>query len=438
MTHTKRRHTLYIYTALLLFCLSCTAKIQGQPFDPSTAVQASRLSKESKFYLVNCEPGEIIYERFGHSGIRLVDPNLMIDVVYHYGVFDYLQPHFVARFVSGVTDYSIGCWPWELFLYDYHDRHSSVIIQELNLTDEEKNRLFHALEENNKPENRLYRYNFVYDNCATRPFNMVMKTLNKQIVVAPNTDTINGIEIIENIRNTEGQTPTHTHNGEIATFRNVIEEHLGSNTWWKFAIDIVLGKEADQQIGWQQLLAFPKHQSEILSQINIIDSSTSESKPLVKSTTEALSYPPVALPNNGIFNPIAICALWLIFVVTITLYEWRKRTYHIWLDIAQLLFFGFFGCIIFYLMFFSYHPLVESNYNLLWLNPLQILFAFIICKRSWRKKSIIYMWFNIVTVTIGIFFWAFGPQVMHPAFLLLMIAMMIRSLYFTIYHTKQS
>ena len=59
--------------------------------------------------------------------------------------------------------------------YAYFGR--SVWKQTLNLNNEEKAELIRLLQENYRPENRVYRYNFFHDNCATRPRDKIEERL---------------------------------------------------------------------------------------------------------------------------------------------------------------------------------------------------------------------------------------------------------------------
>ena len=92
-----------------------------------------------------------------------------IDVVFNYGLFSFNTPNFIFRFSLGETDYQLGATDYERFAAEYAFFGRSVWQQTLNLTDEEKTELIRLLQENYRPENRVYRYNFFYDNCATRP-----------------------------------------------------------------------------------------------------------------------------------------------------------------------------------------------------------------------------------------------------------------------------
>ena len=140
---------------------------------PSRTDKVRSISDSAKFYLVTCEPAKEIYERFGHSGIRVYDPETKIDEVFHWGLFSFDTPNFVGRFISGNTDYEMGVYSTKFFLPQYVERGSSVYAQELNLTTEQKHALWAKLWDNYRPENRKYRYNFIYDNCATRPYQTI-------------------------------------------------------------------------------------------------------------------------------------------------------------------------------------------------------------------------------------------------------------------------
>ena len=147
-----------ILFVLFLFCFSAQA---NQTKD--TTNDSVRIS------LLTCAPGEEIYSLFGHTAIRYEEPAKGIDYVFNYGLFSFNTPNFILRFALGETDYILGVTSYDRFAaeYDYEER--SVWQQTLNLLPEEKGKLLYLLEENCRPENRTYRYNFFYDNCATRP-----------------------------------------------------------------------------------------------------------------------------------------------------------------------------------------------------------------------------------------------------------------------------
>ena len=126
------------------------------------------VSDSVRVSLLTCAPGSEIYSLFGHTALRYENPAKGEDWVFNYGLFSFDTPNFVYRFVKGETDYQLGVIPYRYFEGEYAMRGSSVYQQELNLTDKEKENVIRLLRENYLPANRVYRYNYFYDNCTTR------------------------------------------------------------------------------------------------------------------------------------------------------------------------------------------------------------------------------------------------------------------------------
>ena len=138
--------------------------------------------------LLTCSPHEEIYSLYGHTALRWHDLRSNEDLAFNWGVFDFRKPYFVLRFVFGLTDYELGTVPMKYFTEEYRNVGSSVTEQVLNLTAEEKQRLFLALVKNLQPENRIYRYNYFYDNCSTRPRDIIEQCVNGKLEYADRED----------------------------------------------------------------------------------------------------------------------------------------------------------------------------------------------------------------------------------------------------------
>ena len=148
-------------------------------FFPRVEVQ----SQDSiRFSLLTCEPGDEIYALFGHTALRYQNFTDKTDVVFNYGMFSFRTPNFIYRFVKGETDYQLGITPYPYFESEYAMRGSSVYQQELNLTADEKRCLLNRLKENYRPENRIYRYNYFYDNCTTRARDQIEQSIRGKVV----------------------------------------------------------------------------------------------------------------------------------------------------------------------------------------------------------------------------------------------------------------
>jgi len=141
-----------------------------------------QLSPESKISLLTCSLGDEIYSYFGHSAIRINDPQNGIDSVFNYGAFSFDTPNFIWRFTKGETDYMIAGERMSSFMESYRQEQRSVYEQVLNISQPEKQSLFDALVENAKMENRVYRYRHFSDNCSTRVRDQFEKCVNHQLL----------------------------------------------------------------------------------------------------------------------------------------------------------------------------------------------------------------------------------------------------------------
>ena len=104
-------------------------------------------------------------------------------------MFSFNRPNFIWRFTRGECDYQIGALPFAYFAEEYEGRGSAVYQQVLNLRASEKERLWTLLVENMRPENREYRYNFLYDNCTTRARDRIEEAVEGKIIY-PEQDTV--------------------------------------------------------------------------------------------------------------------------------------------------------------------------------------------------------------------------------------------------------
>ncbi len=209
---------------------------------------APQLTEASKVSLLTCSPSdEAIYALFGHAGLRIQDDSLKIDAVFDYGIFDFSSDNFIFRFVKGETDYMVLDRRFSSFIREYDFRGVGVTEQILNLKLAERQNIFDALVENIQPENRIYRYNFFYDNCATRPRDIITKSL-------------------------EGEIKYTSYSGE-QTYRDLLEECLLITPWSRFGIYLVIGSGADRVIDEREKDFIPNYVLMSFNHANILDSS---------------------------------------------------------------------------------------------------------------------------------------------------------------------
>jgi Domain of unknown function (DUF4105) len=112
--------------------------------------------------------GEYVWERFGHNAIQVDDRATGMSEMWHWGLFDFDQPNFVGRFLTGDTKYWMEGFdpPSMIAAYERYDR--TITVQRLAMTPAQKQALLDFLRWNERDEHKFYRYDYFRDNCSTR------------------------------------------------------------------------------------------------------------------------------------------------------------------------------------------------------------------------------------------------------------------------------
>jgi hypothetical protein len=135
-------------------------------------------------YLMTMGMGDQVWERFGHNAIRIVDASRGTDSVYNWGTFDFHQPNFIGRFMTGNTLYWMQGDGMAETMATYQYLNRSVWVQELNLTPAERVAVRDFIAWNALPEHRYYRYDYYLDNCSTRVRDVIDRIVGGQLKAA--------------------------------------------------------------------------------------------------------------------------------------------------------------------------------------------------------------------------------------------------------------
>jgi hypothetical protein len=282
-----------------------------------------------------------VYTMWGHSAIRVQSEDF--DRVFNYGVFSFGEG-FIYRFVKGETDYWLARESAASAIRDAERKGAFMFEQVLNLSEEEAQHLYQALMENALPENRVYRYNFFFDNCATRPYYLIEKTLG-------------GLDrpVFNNTK----------------TYRDLTRDLTGwYQPWLSFGIDLCLGSKADEVVTDEGLLFLPMELRRSFEETRRKDGT-----PLVKEEIMVCSVPETT-EDHPVNSPLIVSLALLAFVVLWGAFRiWKKKKSNLYFIPDSIIFtlFGLVGILVFFLTFFSEHPCVTPNYNILWTNPMQLL-----------------------------------------------------------------
>lgn len=380
-------------------------------YQPCRATQPSHVSQpihdsfdSAEVSLLTCAAGQEIYSLFGHTALRYKDPSRNLDMVFNYGMFSFNTPHFVLRFALGKTDYMLGVTDFQRFVAEYHFTEREVWQQTLQLTSVEKKRLWGALVENYLPENRMYRYNFFYDNCATRPRDQIESCLNGTIHYNEKADSA----------------ATHL------TWRDLLHQYTADHPWSRFGIDLCIGAAADRPISFREQMFIPFYLQKDFREAIITDIS-GEEYPLVKKETKIVSCPTPKSSTSFPLSPLAATSILFLLTAGSTWYGIRHQKTLWGLDAMLFLGAGLAGSILAFLVFFSEHPAVSPNWLLAVLHPLHLFCLPCVLIRIRKKKLSRYMIANLLVLTLFIALWPIIPQKIPIAVLPLALCLLLRS-----------
>ncbi|MEL5893210.1 DUF4105 domain-containing protein [Bacteroides sp. GD17] len=393
----KRNLLFLIYMAFFFLCPhAAAAQTQGQQGNTPDSIRIS---------LLTCASGGEIYSLFGHTAIRYENFTRGIDAVFNYGMFNFNAPNFVFRFALGETDYQLGVTNYENFAAEYNYLGRDVWQQTLNLSQKEKERLVELLTENYRPENRVYRYNFFYDNCSTRPRDLIEKAIDGTLQYADNM--------------------TDTHIG--VSFRDLLHQYSEGHPWERLGMDLCMGSQADKPINRRLMMFVPFNLQAFFNTAQIADQE-GHTRPLVASEEKIVVTGLTAadFQSKGI-TPLQAALLLFIAVTAATIYGIRRGKTLWGIDLVLFFIAGAAGCILAFLALFSQHPAVSPNYLLFVFHPFHLLCLPCMLNRVRKRKRSRYMMANFAVLTLFIVLWAVIPQRIDLAVLPLALCLLIRS-----------
>lgn len=334
------------------------------------------LSDSATISLVTVAPGTELYSIYGHSALRVRDRTQNLDRCFNYGTFDFDQPGFILKFMRGKLLYYVNPEPGRAFERGNLADHRSMVEQELNLSQEQRQELYTLLRENVREENKYYKYDFFYDNCATRIRDIVKKAYGDKLTYSSSGSESN------------------------TTMRQLLDPFQRNYAWTDFGIDIILGMPADKVASPEDHMFLPEGMMKVFYQTQ-----TPDGKPLVLSSKNIPDPPPgeVILPYNRFTKPMFISLL--VFALGLFTMRYPK---------AERVFNGVFyfvlgvaGLIIFFLWFLTDHQATKNNLNIFWALPANLFYF-------WRNPRAANMrLFQRITgglALLVLLLWPFGIQ----------------------------
>ena len=321
-------------------------------------------------YLLTFGWGDVSWERFGHNAIWIKDRARGTDTTYNWGMFDFNQPRFVWRFVTGDTRYWMEAFDLNTMVAVYRRENRSILAQELNLTPAQRLKLQQFVQRNALPENKYYRYDYYRDNCSTRLRDAIDHALSGQLQLATVTRMTSGTYRWHTQRLMTGDIPLYT------------------------GVTLALGHPADKPLSIWEEMFLPVRMANDLRTVHIPDS-TGTAIPLIRSETAIFtagrspepSEPPLYFP---LFVAVGIAfAAALIILVRIAEGGSRIAMFAatalatLWSLIA-----GLSGLALVFAWLFTKHYFMGRNENLMHFDPLSIVMVVLIPLSIYRQRGV--------------------------------------------------
>ena len=359
---------------------------------------------QAEISLVTCYPGSRNYELYGHTMIRVQIEGQ--DLLFNYGIFNFKQSGFIYRFVKGDCDYSLAAYPMQYLTQGYEDR--KIVEQVLDLDDAQKVDIISFLWNNVQPENAVYRYGWAYNNCATKPRDIIENAVGGSLEYG------------------------NPKRGE-ATFRSIMAYFDKNYPWQQFGIDMVLGYDLDHKLDYREQMFSPIILMEAMA--DATQERDGKRIPVVKATNilvEGGDEGAVLGPTPMVLTPMFVLTLLLVIVLALTIKERLGKRHYRWLDSVVFGVYGLVGVLVAFLTFVSSHYGTSSNLHIVWLHPLLLLPAIMEWINRMRPLVAIIHVVNALLIVLLAAGWYWLPQSGNMALVPMAGISLIRSVNYVI------
>ena len=360
------------------------------------------LSDQAFISLITVYPGNQIHAFWGHSALRVRDPLHGIDLMYNYGGFLFDQA-FVPKFVYGKLDYilSVSHMRRELERYTQYERRT-LVEQQLALDAEQRQIVFEFLENNALPDNRTYRYDFLFDNCSTRIRDII--------------ENIYG----QSLRYDESLAPERT-------WRQILVSYVEHFPFLKLGIDLGLALPVDQVPTSREIMGLPMNYMDAYDAAMIDSAGTFVPLVTRKDTLIWIEPEPTSSASSTLMLNLIVWGLFAFsLIVSNSRKTWMKRV-RIWYDRFLFGLLGLTGMLAVFLWFVALHEVTNQNWNLLWAWPTHFLILpFLSERRNWL---VYYMRVCAIVGFITVLGWYFWPQELNATFIPVVLAVLVRNVW---------
>lgn len=330
------------------------------PLDSGRAVRGARMSVA----IITYGPGEFVFEKFGHIALALSDSSTGQDIAFNWGMFDFNQPNFLGRFLTGDTKYWMAGFRTADFNAAYMGENRTIRRQELQLSAVQRGAIADYVSWNAQDANKYYRYDYYADNCATRVRDVLNWVLQGQLE-AP------------------FQVP-----GNGRTWRNETARITASDPLVYPGIQVALGRHADHILTKWEESFMPELLANHLAALTVSDASGAPVK-LIASDSVLFTADRPAMPDQAPSRvPMALVLGFVLAALVVLLAGVRAGVARFVLGAFSALWFGLGGVLGTALLMAGtvtkHMPYMGANHTMLQLHPLMLVAAVVVTMALWR------------------------------------------------------
>lgn len=380
----------------LLFVLSCVS-FMSEALAQRQRINVGSLDPNSvEVYLVTVDVGDLVFNNFGHTALRIKDQGQNFDQMFNWGIFDFRDPlSFSYRFYRGILRYELGVYPFSLATRQFVAEQRTVWQEKVNLTAEEKAILLKRLEWNLQPENISYDYFYFFDNCSTRIRDYIDEAIGGALK----------------------QSSKKMMSGR--TYRDTVRSHYATNPEIALSLDMMMNHRIDPEMNKWEEMYLPAVMRQVMLKL---PHQGPEGDLLLTDSQILFKYPAPVPPalNGWAFTTLFILAPLLIGM----LIAWRKTAVagvHKFLGVWSLIptfYFGLAGLLMVTTWLWSAHQDLWHNAALWFFWPTDLALSVALFGLLLRRKgreivflSSHYRWYvylHAVAAALGLILWAVG------------------------------
>jgi hypothetical protein len=339
-------------------------------------------------------PGDHPFFKFGHDAILVRDKATGRERVYNFGTFRFDSPRLIGEFMKGRLTYWLSVAPLDSVIASYKSENRTILTQRLALEPDVKRELVARLEENARPENRAYKYDYFRDNCSTRVRDAIDRATDGALRAA-------------------AQAP-----GRL-TLRDQALRMTADVVWLYLALDLVLAGSTDKPIDRWAEMYIPEELAAGLRTVQV--KGAQGTTPLVAAEQDvalANRRPPLQDPPARFVSMLLVgLAIGLVFVALGWATPHRPAVRAVFGVAVALwsLAVGFVGCFLLYTWGFTDHVVAHRNENIFLCAPWGLVlgaFGFGVAFGS-RRATLTALRLCVAALLLALLGWGLKA---HPAF----------------------